>query len=286
MPHPFRALSMRLLLALTRGTRLKGRLRLAMALNRFVMPPGGFVRSRMRSGLVMELDLTDSLQQWFHYLGEYETPESALILSMLPPDGVFVDVGANVGWHTLQAAAHLQGRGWVYAFEPLAMNAERLVRNLELNGLSNVTVEVLGLTDRAETVDLATEFLRSGNASMARRGAVMRGHYDVRCLPFDEYVSRQGLDRIDFIKIDVEGAELRTLKGMTRVLTRPNAPPVLCELNPVLLSLMGSSAREVESYFESHGYEARPPRGRQGTPRLDHGEAVEGHTNVLFVHRG
>src|SRR5512132_55823 len=98
MADALRHAGMRLTTAVTRGTAFRGRLRLAQAVNRWVMPRGGRVVSRMPDGLLMDLDLTDDLERWFHYLGDYEALEQAFILSALPPDGVFLDVGANVGW--------------------------------------------------------------------------------------------------------------------------------------------------------------------------------------------
>ena len=121
--HSFiRKAAMRVVLALTRSTRLHGRRRIAFLLNSLIMPADGYVLSTLPGTLLMELDLTDRLQRELHYLGEYEREEINYILSALPPDGVFVDAGANIGWHTLRASRHLREGGKVYAFEPFPPN--------------------------------------------------------------------------------------------------------------------------------------------------------------------
>jgi len=252
--HGFiRKAAMRVVLALTRSTRLRGRQRLAFLLNRVVMPPDGYVLSTLPEGIFMELDLTDRLQVGIHYLGEHESKESDFILSSLPPGGVFVDVGANIGWHTLKAARHLGDGGKIYAFEPSPPNVVRLRRNLELNGITNVVVEEVALSDKEETVQMASSRTRSGNATMADREAPTQS-FEVTCIRLDDYARKHSLRGMDVVKIDVEGAELLVLRGMNGILRGPHPPVLLCEVNPIMLRLMGTSPEVLVRYLEELGY--------------------------------
>ena len=103
-----------------------------------------------RVGL-MELDLSSYLEREIFVTGGHgdEALVGRQILDHLRERGsVFVDVGANVGYHALRAARHLHRLGGrVVAFEPIRANYDRLVKNLSLNGLNNVRVERLGLSD-------------------------------------------------------------------------------------------------------------------------------------------
>ncbi len=244
---------MRLVTALTRGTSLPGRLRLARSVNRWIMPPDGYVVSRLANGTLMELDLWDDLQQWFHYLGDYEELERSFLLSHLPRNGVLVDIGANVGLHTLAAARHLDGGGRVIAFEPMTWNLDRLRRNLQLNGLRNVTVSALALMDEAGTATIASASRRSGNASIATAGDGGQSQ-TITCAALDDLAGSLGIDRIDVVKMDVEGAEHRALRGMKRTLERFGRPPILCEINPTLLHLMGTSEKAFLAEAADLGY--------------------------------
>jgi FkbM family methyltransferase len=271
---------MRLLTALTRGAGVRGRLRFARAVNRWVMPPGGMMLSALPGGLVMELDLNDDLQLWFHYLGDYETLERAFILSRLPGDGVFLDVGANVGWHTLHAAQHLVS-GRVIAFEPVSWNLERLARNLELNGLRNVQVFPFALSDTEGPAEINSSFGGSGNATLAPRAEGT--HVEtISCVRLDDHPAGRSIDRIDVVKIDVEGAELRALRGMEATLARCGRPPILCEINPSMLRLMGTSAAEVQEEASRMGYAPYRLLPGPSLEPLDRWPGENQHENIVL----
>lgn len=218
------------------------------------MPPDGFVESKLSNGLVMELDLTDRLQMWLHYLGDYEPAEAALILSGLPPGGVFVDVGANVGIHTLVAARHLGADGRVFAFEPFPPNVERLRRNITLNHLENVEIVPVALSDvSGEVARMATRFSRSGNATLAERSDAAQV-VEVPTMRFDDWIGGKEIERIDVLKIDVEGAEERVMRGMRSTLGRVEVHRILLEINPVMLERMGSSPESLSGLLNDLGY--------------------------------
>jgi len=273
---------MRVVLRFTRGTRLRGRLRLARALNPTLMPPGGRVLSVLPIGIRMELDLNDPLQQWFHYLGDYEPLECDYIRSTLPRGGTFVDVGANVGWHTLQAARHIGREGRVYAFEPIPSNATLLHRNIELNGFLNVTTEMLALFDRSESREMAMGLHHSGNATLAPCAPDLQ-RFEVECIRLDDYVRARGVGRIDLLKLDIEGAETAALRGMTGLLDRDDAPAILCELNPTLLDLMGSSCEEVVTLLGDFGYQPHLLAPGPALRPLDGLPGNHEHVNAVFV---
>lgn len=234
---------------------MRGRTRVASLLNSLLMPPGGYIRSRLANGILMELDLTDRLQMRIHYLGAYEPVESALILEGLPAGGVFVDIGANVGTHTLVAARHLGEAGRVYAFEPFPPNVERLKRNIDLNGLKNTEVVAVALSDVSGGVaPMATRFTRSGNATLADRSDAAQV-IEVPVMRFDDWASDKRLERIDVLKIDVEGAEERVLRGMSSTLQRLEIGRILFEVNPVMLEKLGSSQDSLAGHMISLGYE-------------------------------
>lgn len=282
MPDALRHAGMRLTTAVTRGSSFRGRLRLAQAVNRWVMPRGGRLVSRLPDGLLMDLDLTDDLELWFHYLGDYEALERAFILSALPPDGIFLDVGANVGWHTLRAARHLTS-GKVYAFEPMAASLARLRRNLELNGLLNVEVFPFALSDVEGVAAFNREPGQTGTVSMAPRPQGLAAGW-LRCKRLDDLPQGMSPHRIDVVKLDVEGAELRSLRGMFRTLSRCGWPPIVCEINPTLLRLMGNSAAELVGELSNMGYRGhRLVDGPRLAP-LGEWPGEEKHENVVFKH--
>jgi FkbM family methyltransferase len=235
---------------LFRSLPLRGRWRLAPWLNR-LFPPGpidvdlpGVGRAR--------LDLEDEDQLQVYWTGLHPDDDRLIRLARacLPPDGVFLDVGANVGLHTLAAARHLgQGGGAVLAFEPHPENFRALTENLRRNGLRHVTAENLGLADAPATLT-GRGPARGGNWSLGSRGEAA---FPVRLVRLDDYLDEHPLPRLDVLKIDVEGAEVRVLRGAARTLERFR-PIVLFEVCPAWLRRLGASTAELFEELEGHGY--------------------------------
>lgn len=131
------------------------------------------------------------------------------------PDWVVLDVGANVGAVTLALARFTTPTGSVHAFEPGPPNVQRLHANLALNpGLAaQVTVHTAGVGDAPGELRWQEEAENPGNAMLGAHGT-----HAVPVVTLDDFTSQQHLQRLDFIKIDVEGMELNVFRGARRTL--------------------------------------------------------------------
>ncbi|MFI5178688.1 MAG: FkbM family methyltransferase [Vicinamibacterales bacterium] len=160
----------------------------------------------------------DTFIDWsVYYYGAYERDDLELIGDLLAclPDPVFVDVGANVGHHTLFAATRCPR---VVAIEPFAPLVERLRQKIADNALTNVTVVACGLGAR----DGAAPFVpASGHNTGTGRfgGASNSGAIALPIRRGDDVLASAGVDRVGFIKIDTEGSEREVLTGLSRTLS-------------------------------------------------------------------
>ena len=201
----------------------------------------------------MELDLsrlTDVLA-WCYGPGEMEVLHACRLLC--PRDGVVADIGGNIGTTALAFAAHVAaGGGHVHVFEPSAEMRSCLTRNIELSAADNLTVHGYGLSDVAARGRLrvatagnpGSAYIDDGVAEGASGETI-----DVRRL--DDVFG--DLERLDFVKIDVEGFELRALRGGEATLRRLR-PSVLFEVNDGALARAGTSGREVCDYLVGLDY--------------------------------
>jgi FkbM family methyltransferase len=166
------------------------------------------------------------------------------------PDGVFLDVGANIGILTLSAARHVAvGGGAVIAFEPHPQNFLTLRHNVALNGLRHVDAHNVGLAEAPDVLTCQGR-ARGGNWSLASRGDQS---FEVRLIRLDDFLDDHPLPRLDVIKIDVEGAEVRVLRGAQRTITRFR-PLMIFEVCPAWLRRLHSSTAELLATVAELGY--------------------------------
>jgi FkbM family methyltransferase len=150
-------------------------------------------------------------------------------------DAVCVDAGANIGIHSL-GMSHLAPQGHVYAFEPSPGAFDWLQRNLSQNGVTNVTAVQSALSDRVGTIGFHdVPFFTAGSftaeeGSYLGSGAVGSNLVEVPCTTLDTFVEAHRVQRVDVVKIDVEGAELAVLDGAQRTLA-DHRPVVVMEFN-------------------------------------------------------
>jgi FkbM family methyltransferase len=212
---------------------------------------------------------TRSFLEWSIYIhGRYEPDVARLLQAQVRPGDVALDVGANIGAFAVLLGALVGPRGRVYAFEPQPDIFERLRRNLELNSLSQVQAEPLALADAQRTEQLFAPLgANKGTASLRRiddPAGVTTSLCPVETL--DRFVAERRLPRVDWIKIDVEGAELAVLGGASRVLAE-HRPRVIMEVASTHLERFGSTAGGVHAWLTEHDYLVYEiPRGRRRRP--------------------
>ena len=165
--------------------------------------------------------------------GYYEPNVMQFISTVVGRGSTCLDVGANVGILTCLIAERC-GPGRVYAFEPSAQNCQWLRTNVEANGCSNVTVEQSAVYSAAGVVDLHGHAEHPGGGFITETGATDKSRATVRAVTIDDFVATAGVQRIDFIKVDVEGSELHALDGAQRTIER-DRPVIVVECNPVAL---------------------------------------------------
>jgi FkbM family methyltransferase len=154
----------------------------------------------------------------------------AAIEKVVKPDFVCLDVGANIGAITLPLA-RLASKGMVYAFEASPTAAELLSRNVQNNGFENVRVANLAITERTgDTVEMFSTGAELGCAHMTSSELGRSGNREqVRTEAIDDMVD---INPVDFIKMDVEGGEIKALEGASRLIEARH-PILVIEYNPV-----------------------------------------------------
>lgn len=214
---------------------------------------------------------------------EYESEDSTMIMQLVSPDSCVLDIGANMGWYAINIAKTYPAC-MIHAFEPVPKTYRLLVENVTLNKINNVVTHNFGFSDEGKDLTFFFYPEGSGNASsenLSEREDIEKIVCHVEAL--DDFANRLNLPRVDFIKCDVEGAELFVFRGGKKLLER-DKPIVFSEMLRKWSAKFGYHPNEIIALFSSLGY--RCFYADQSTLKELHemtDETVE--TNFFFLHQ-
>jgi FkbM family methyltransferase len=207
---------------------------------------GSLPRRVTRDGIQFELDLSDYIE-WTIYFGVERALKSRLY-DLVQPGQTVLDVGSNVGEVVLNFARRAGPNGRVIGFEPNPTTLAKCRRNVSLNDVSNVELYPLALGDRPGEAILGRP--AAGNAGADRVISSGSG-VAVAITTLDLFADEQQLERVDVIKIDVEGFDLNVLRGSQRTIERFR-PILFIELSDANLREQGDSAPDLVRWLEQH----------------------------------
>ena len=195
-----------------------------------------------------------SLPMIFLNLSETETEEQAMILKLIKPGDFVLDIGANIGWYTISILLERKGVS-VYSFEPIKSSFHYLKQNLKLNNLNSDKVHNIGFSDENKTIKFYfdVEFaMASSMANLRENEETVTEECVVKRL--DDFVSATpSLRRIDFIKCDVEGAELFVFKGAIETI-RKDKPIIFTEMLRKWAGKFNYHPNQIISLLKDLGY--------------------------------
>ncbi|HUN43156.1 MAG TPA: FkbM family methyltransferase [Acetobacteraceae bacterium] len=217
------------------------------------------ISARTRDGLVFVGSFPDSIHSFLYFFGVWEPAITAYLRSALKPGEVFIDIGANVGTHSLLASRLVGAFGRVHAIEASPFIFNRLCGNLQRNGATNVRAYHVAVSDRSGPVPVFLHDERNlgGTTIVAAEAALVHAMQEqvVEGRQLHDILPREEICAARLIKIDVEGAEWLVLNGMRELLPalRPDAE-LLVEVNTRALAAFGASFQDLRAMFATAGF--------------------------------
>jgi len=200
-----------------------------------------------------DLSVDDWIQAHLFFLGEYEQAELDFLSGFLQKGDVLIDIGANIGLYSLWVARLVGPQGKVIAFEPVSSNFEQLKHNISLNAPQPIVLEKMAVTDKSGPLTIR---YHQGDANRGMASAYLpefTHSEEVQATTLDEYLAKNPVSRLDFIKMDIEGGEYPALLGMQETLAR-YTPAILVEIKPSVLSQTGYTTEAIVALLAELGY--------------------------------
>jgi FkbM family methyltransferase len=209
-----------------------------------------------RGGLRWQLDLTEGIDLAI-YLGAFERSTVNTYTRLIRPGDIVLDIGANIGAHTLQLAKCVGPSGHVYAFEP-TWAFKKLNTNIALNPeIAPRITAVQAMVSSSDGSELAPAIYSSW--PLVETTGLHELHLGrlqstagARVVTMDTYLTEAGIERIDLVKLDVDGFECDVLEGWTML--RRWRPRILMELAPYVLAEHGRTLEQLIALLRNADY--------------------------------
>lgn len=239
-----------------------------------------------RRGIVWKLRPDDLVQRSVYYCSCHEAKETRELSRLVRPDWTFFDVGAYFGYYALLVSHLSRGRAKVHAFEPFDANYRLLLEHKELNRFANLHAHQLAVSDHSGEVEFQSpraSVNNYGGGWVLAEGEQPEGPITrlqtVRSVSLDAFVAENDIEKVDFIKIDTEGAEMSVLRGAADTIQRFK-PAMMIELFPHGLSRYGRTPEELSQLIRDFGYTTYRAT-RTGLKRFDDFASVDMYCNVF-----
>lgn len=193
--------------------------------------------------------------------GIYDPNSMVIINSLLPKDGVFIDVGASFGYFSIVATKAVGPNGRVIAIEPSSRDYNRLVDNVRINNLENIiSTYRLAISDSSGTalLSIATEERSAINTlgnQFSFSGVETVAKENVDTIALDDFVVANQINHVDVLKLDIEGSELKALHGAKKTIAKYH-PAIMLGVNSNALKASGTDHDEIQKTLSELGYRA------------------------------
>jgi FkbM family methyltransferase len=229
---------------------------IGVLLNRLILtdPKSQIQTFKANNGLIYRSDLRSYTENYVPWTGEYEGKTLDMILPMIPKDKNILDIGGNVGYWTINLGNILTEKK-VYTFEPVKSNYSRILEHLELNHMQDkVQVFNIGLSDKAGKANFDYTPNDKNNKAETFNAWLQEsdnGVCDIHTL--DSIIDSNTISDIGFVKIDVEGFEIKCFKGAIETF-KTNRPIIYGEFTPAPINRVGDKPLDIYNLLSDYTF--------------------------------
>ena len=223
-------------------------------------PKGYYLRNVQGSKMYLSID-DPGVSRDLIIRGMREREETRMIQKTLRPGMTVIDIGANIGYYAMMEARAVTGTGHVYAIEPEPHNVELLHLNVKLNGYHHINVFQAGMSDETGMAKLyVSDHSNLHNLLRPLRAKNIDSVIDIKVYRLDDFIEEQNIDPSDisFIRMDIEGYEVKALSGMQKILRIAKSLHLFIEFHPQYIEgITDYSLESTLDFLASLGFEIR-----------------------------
>jgi FkbM family methyltransferase len=211
------------------------------------------VKQTKINGQAIIVPLNSGIGREICALKKYEEKNTIFLKKIVEKDWISLDIGSNIGYYSL-LLSKLSPEGEIYAFDPNKNNNIFLDISIYLNDLKNITINQIALSDK----NGESEFFIAEDAGFSSFHDTKRIRIEkslkVQTLSLDNFVEKNNIKKIDFIKMDAEGAEKMILDGAKKTIELLKPKIIMAEICPENLKPFGTDGRQIIDFFNNFKY--------------------------------
>ena len=186
------------------------------------------------------------------FQSNYEFNETNLVKKVIKPGWTVIDVGANFGWYSIHFAQLVGQNGNVFSFEPIPKTYEELNSNIKLNSCQNIKAFDFALGNKDGNISFGVPNF-DGGSLVSSEFLKYSKRIQTTMRKLDDVIKEQKINKVDFIKADIEGGELNMLKGAEKLIENFR-PKLLIEIVDMHCQRFGHFPVDVYQFLINKGY--------------------------------
>lgn len=228
----------------------------------------------------INVDTKNLIDACIYFTGDYEPYLKKHFAHLIHKGDTILDVGANIGFHSLYFAELTGQMGKVLAFEPISVNYQAFKNNLLLNDFPQVIPinKALGNVNEFVNIHIKEEATNPGSFNLFEKGIL---NTTIECIKGDDYLDEKDITKVDFMKIDVEGFELEVIKGLVKTIKR-DLPILIFEYDQNYQLKTQIDPKEIFYFLAQFSYDFFKIDGYGNRSKL-HLEADFGSAEILAI---
>jgi len=208
------------------------------------------------NGVKMHLDITNPHTWDLHNNKKYEDDVKKIFLNKINEGDTVIDVGANIGYFSLLAAKKIGSKGKIFAIEPMKQANNWLKKNLKLNDFKNDEVLEVAIGDKQGIMKMYKKSESSEmiilNPTISKKDLIICGEINIETI--DNIISQKKIEKVNLLKIDVEGFEYEALLGCKESFKANKIENIICEIHTKYLKNRGIDEQNIYSLIQENNF--------------------------------